>query len=56
VVHFVSLFANDNLSQILDPQFIDRGGKYVKELAVLSTKDRKDHPTMRHVECCFAGA
>jgi hypothetical protein len=36
--------------KILDPQFIDGDGKYVKELAVQLTIDREDHPTMRQVE------
>jgi serine/threonine protein kinase len=54
VVHFVSLFAEDGLSQILDPQVIDEGGQYVKEVVVLAVACVKlrgeDRPTMRQVE------
>ncbi|XP_044949343.1 wall-associated receptor kinase 3-like [Hordeum vulgare subsp. vulgare] len=54
VVHFVTLFAEGNLLQILDPQVIEEGGKIVEEVAAIATAcvklSREDRPTMRQVE------
>jgi serine/threonine protein kinase len=54
VVHFAKLFAEGNLSQILDPQVMQEGGKEVGEVAALAVACIKlrseDRPTMRQVE------
>ncbi|XP_037467494.1 wall-associated receptor kinase 3-like [Triticum dicoccoides] len=59
VAHFVALFEEGNLSQILGPQITDEGGKEVEEtvaLAVACTKLRgEDRPTMRQVELTLEG-
>jgi hypothetical protein len=48
------LFTEDNLSQILDPQVMQEGGKEVGEVATLAVACLKltaeDRPTMRQVE------
>ncbi|XP_037470868.1 putative wall-associated receptor kinase-like 16 [Triticum dicoccoides] len=59
VTHFVALFEEGNLSQILDPQITDEGGKEVEEavaLAVACIKLRgEERPTMRQVELTLEG-
>jgi serine/threonine protein kinase len=54
VAHFVSLFGEGKLSQILDPQVMEEGGQEVKEVIVLAIACIKlrgeDRPTMRQVE------
>ncbi|KAM3364252.1 hypothetical protein ACQJBY_014537 [Aegilops geniculata] len=59
VEHFVNLFEEDNLLQILDPQVIEEGGKEVKEVAVVAVAcvklRREDRPTMRQVEMTLEG-
>ncbi|CAM0913419.1 unnamed protein product [Alopecurus aequalis] len=59
VAHFVTLFAEGDLSQILDPQVMDEGGKEVEEavaLALACIKLRgEDRPTMRQVELTLEG-
>ncbi|CAM0877142.1 unnamed protein product [Alopecurus aequalis] len=54
VAHFAMLFAEDNLSHILDPQVIEEGGKEVQESAALAITcvqlKGEDRPTMRQVE------
>ncbi|KAM3259851.1 hypothetical protein ACQJBY_051253 [Aegilops geniculata] len=59
VVHFVTLFAEGNLLQILDPQVIEEGGKEVQEVAAIAITCVKlkgeDRPTMRQVELTLEG-
>ncbi|XP_037462698.1 putative wall-associated receptor kinase-like 16 [Triticum dicoccoides] len=59
VEHFVNLFEEDNLLQILDPQVIEEGGKEVKEVASVAVAciklRREDRPTMRQVEMTLEG-
>ncbi|XBH95923.1 hypothetical protein VPH35_086412 [Triticum aestivum] len=54
VAHFAMLFAEDNLSQILDPQVINEWSKEVHEVAALAIActqlKGEDRPTMRQVE------
>ncbi|XP_037442093.1 wall-associated receptor kinase 5-like [Triticum dicoccoides] len=54
VAHFAMLFAEDNLSHILDPQIIDDWSKEVHEVATLAIActqlKGEDRPTMRQVE------
>ncbi|XP_037431642.1 wall-associated receptor kinase 5-like [Triticum dicoccoides] len=54
VAHFAMLFAEDNLSQILDPQVINEWSKEVHEIAALAIActqlKGEDRPTMRQVE------
>jgi hypothetical protein len=54
VAHFVSLFGEGKLSQILDPQVMEEGGQEVEEVIVLAITCIKyrgeDRPTMRQVE------
>ncbi|KAM3261614.1 hypothetical protein ACQJBY_052350 [Aegilops geniculata] len=54
VAHFAMLFAEDNLSQILDPQVINEWSKEVHEVATLAIActqlKGEDRPTMRQVE------
>ncbi|KAM0926533.1 hypothetical protein ACQ4PT_003575 [Festuca glaucescens] len=59
VAHFVALFAEGNLSEILDPQVIDEGGKEIEEAVALAVTCIKlkgeDRPTMRQVELRLEG-
>ncbi|XP_044962433.1 wall-associated receptor kinase 3-like isoform X1 [Hordeum vulgare subsp. vulgare] len=59
VAHFSALFAEGNLSQILDQQVIDEGGKEVEEVAALAKAcvqlRGEDRPTMRQVELTLEG-
>ncbi|XP_037462683.1 putative wall-associated receptor kinase-like 16 [Triticum dicoccoides] len=59
VAHFVTLFEEGNLSDILDPQVTDEGGKEVGEsiaLAIACIKLRgEDRPDMRQVELTLEG-
>ncbi|KAF7067166.1 hypothetical protein CFC21_073085, partial [Triticum aestivum] len=59
VAHFVILFAEGNLSQLLDPQVMDEGGKEVGEVAALVIACVKitgeGRPSMRHVELTLEG-
>ncbi|KAF7075675.1 hypothetical protein CFC21_080433 [Triticum aestivum] len=54
VAHFAMLFAEDNLSHILDPQVIDDWSKEAHEVATLAIActqlKGEDRPTMRQVE------
>ncbi|KAF7040281.1 hypothetical protein CFC21_050194 [Triticum aestivum] len=54
VLHFVTLFEEGNLNQILDPQAIEEGGKEVNKVATIAVACIKlrgeDRPTMRQVE------
>jgi serine/threonine protein kinase len=54
VAHFSALFAEGKLSQILDPQVIEEGGKEVDEVAAIAVACIKltgeGRPTMRQVE------
>ncbi|KAM0903031.1 hypothetical protein ACQ4PT_018849 [Festuca glaucescens] len=54
VAHFSALFAEGKLSQILDPQIIEEGGKEVDEVAAIAVACIKltgeGRPTMRQVE------
>ncbi|XBJ22579.1 hypothetical protein VPH35_000953 [Triticum aestivum] len=56
VAHFSALLTESNLSQILDQQVIDEGGKEVEEVVALAKALRgKDRPTMRQVELTLEG-
>ncbi|KAF7074398.1 hypothetical protein CFC21_079271 [Triticum aestivum] len=59
IVHFVTLFLEGNLLQILDPQVIQEGGKEVQEVAAIATSCVKlsgeGRPTMRQVELTLEG-
>uniref|UniRef100_A0A8I6XT00 Uncharacterized protein n=1 Tax=Hordeum vulgare subsp. vulgare TaxID=112509 RepID=A0A8I6XT00_HORVV len=59
VGHFTTLFAEGNLSQILDSQVVDGGGKEVEEVAKLALACLKltteNRPTMRDVELTLEG-
>ncbi|KAK1606996.1 hypothetical protein QYE76_030669 [Lolium multiflorum] len=59
VVHFVTLFGEGNLPQILDPQVMEEGGKEVEDVATITVACLKlrgeDRPTMRHVELTLEG-
>ncbi|CAN6282163.1 unnamed protein product [Urochloa humidicola] len=59
VSHFVSLHEEGNVSQILDPQVIEEGGKEVQEIAVLAAScinlRAEERPTMRQVEHTLEG-
>ncbi|KAG2481338.1 hypothetical protein PVAP13_9NG190000 [Panicum virgatum] len=59
VAHFVSLLREGNISQILDPQIIEEGGKEVQEVSVLAAScinlRAEDRPTMREVEHALEG-
>lgn len=59
VVHFVTLFTESNLIEILDPQVMEEGGREVEEVAAIAvacTKLRgEDRPTMRQVELILKG-
>ncbi|KQK07898.1 wall-associated receptor kinase 3 isoform X2 [Brachypodium distachyon] len=54
VAQFATLFAEGNLSEILDPQVVDEGSKEVEAVATLAVTCVKlrgeDRPTMRQVE------
>ncbi|CAM0885204.1 unnamed protein product [Alopecurus aequalis] len=54
VANFVTLLAEGNVSQILDPRLIDEGGKEIEEVATLAVACVKlkgeNRPTMMHVE------
>ncbi|VAH85418.1 unnamed protein product [Triticum turgidum subsp. durum] len=54
VLHFVTLFEEGNLNQILDPHAIEEGGKEVNKVAIIAVACIKlrgeDRPTMRQVE------
>uniref|UniRef100_M8CFZ2 Wall-associated receptor kinase 5 n=1 Tax=Aegilops tauschii TaxID=37682 RepID=M8CFZ2_AEGTA len=54
VMQFVTLHAEGNLTEILDPQVVEEGGSEVKEVASLAALCVKlkaeDRPTMRQVE------
>ncbi|XP_037431414.1 wall-associated receptor kinase 2-like [Triticum dicoccoides] len=54
VMQFVTLHAEGNLTEILDPQVVEEGGSAVKEVATLAALCVKlkaeDRPTMRQVE------
>uniref|UniRef100_A0ACD5ZV95 Uncharacterized protein n=1 Tax=Avena sativa TaxID=4498 RepID=A0ACD5ZV95_AVESA len=58
VVHFVTLFAEGNLPQILDQQVMEEGGQEVEEVAAIAVACVKirgeDRPTMRQVESTLA--
>ncbi|KAM3400485.1 hypothetical protein ACQJBY_005385 [Aegilops geniculata] len=59
VAHFSALLTEGNLSQILDQQVIDEGGKEVEEVAALAKAcvqlRGEDRPTMRQVELTLEG-
>ncbi|KAM3406865.1 hypothetical protein ACQJBY_000737 [Aegilops geniculata] len=59
VAHFSALLTEGNMSQILDQQVIDEGGKEVEEVAVLAKAcvqlRGEDRPTMRQVELALEG-
>ncbi|CAL4918032.1 unnamed protein product [Urochloa decumbens] len=59
VSHFVSLHEEGNISQILDPQVIEEGGKEVQEVAILAVScinlRAEERPTMRQVEHALEG-
>ncbi|KAI4979297.1 hypothetical protein ZWY2020_016050 [Hordeum vulgare] len=54
VEHFATLFAEGNLSQILDPQIMNEGGNIIEEIAGIAVAciklRREERPTMRQVE------
>jgi serine/threonine protein kinase len=54
VIHFVTLFAEGNLFQILDQQVMEEGGKEVEKVAAIAVAclnlRGEDRPTMRQVE------
>ncbi|XP_044321049.1 wall-associated receptor kinase 3-like [Triticum aestivum] len=60
VEHFVTLFKEGNLLQILDPQVIEEGGKEVQEVSCIAVAcvqlRREDRPTMREVELTLEAA
>uniref|UniRef100_A0A8I6Y1N4 Protein kinase domain-containing protein n=1 Tax=Hordeum vulgare subsp. vulgare TaxID=112509 RepID=A0A8I6Y1N4_HORVV len=59
VAHFVTLFGGGKLSQVLDPQVMEEGGKEVEEVASIAVScvklRREDRPTMREVELTLKG-
>ncbi|KAF6987959.1 hypothetical protein CFC21_005553 [Triticum aestivum] len=59
VAHFSALLTKGNLSQILDQQVLDEGGKEVEEVAVLAKAcvhlTGEDRPPMRQVELALEG-
>ncbi|VAH13767.1 unnamed protein product [Triticum turgidum subsp. durum] len=59
VAHFSALLTEGNLSQILDQQVLDEGGKEVEEVAVLAKAcvhlTGEDRPPMRQVELALEG-
>ncbi|CAN6287446.1 unnamed protein product [Urochloa humidicola] len=59
VAHFVSLLEDGNISQILDPQVIEEGGKEVEQVAILAAScinlRGEERPTMRQVEHALEG-
>ncbi|KAM3309762.1 hypothetical protein ACQJBY_030818 [Aegilops geniculata] len=54
VEHFATLFAEGNLSLILDPQVMNEGGNLIEEIARIAVAcvklRRRERPTMREVE------
>ncbi|KAF7082423.1 hypothetical protein CFC21_086295 [Triticum aestivum] len=59
VAHFVTLFAEGNLSQILDPQVLNESGNTIEEIATIAVACVKlrgeERPTMRQVELRLEG-
>ncbi|GJN34639.1 hypothetical protein PR202_gb23321 [Eleusine coracana subsp. coracana] len=59
VMHFTKLHASGKLSDILDPQVKEEGGKEVEEVATLAAlcikMNSDDRPTMRQVEHTLEG-
>ncbi|XP_025791586.1 wall-associated receptor kinase 2-like [Panicum hallii] len=59
VAHFVRLLEEGNISQILDPQVIEEGGKEVQEVSILAAScinlRAEERPTMREVEHALEG-
>ncbi|GJM99544.1 hypothetical protein PR202_ga16654 [Eleusine coracana subsp. coracana] len=59
VMHFTKLHASGKLSEILDPQVKEEGGKEVEEVATLAAlcikMNSDDRPTMRQVEHTLEG-
>jgi serine/threonine protein kinase len=59
VEHFVTLLAEDNLVEILDPQVVEEGGEEIKEVATIAASciesRGEDRPTMRQVEMALEG-
>ncbi|RLN40533.1 wall-associated receptor kinase 2-like [Panicum miliaceum] len=59
VAHFVRLLGEGNVSQILDPQVIEEGGKEVQEVAMLAAScinlRAEERPTMREVGHALEG-
>ncbi|WVZ53755.1 hypothetical protein U9M48_004656 [Paspalum notatum var. saurae] len=57
--HFASLFAQKNLTNIIDPQILEEGGKEIEEVAALATScinlRGEERPTMRQVEHTLQG-
>jgi serine/threonine protein kinase len=60
VAHFVSLFAEGNLVQVMDSQVIDEGGEEVQEVVALAMScinlRGEERPTMRQVEHTLEGS
>ena len=52
VAHFATLLTKGRLTDILDPQVNEEGGKEIEEVAALAATciTGEDRPTMRHVE------
>ncbi|CAL4981967.1 unnamed protein product [Urochloa decumbens] len=59
VSHFLNLFAEGSLVQIIDPQVIEEGGEEVQEVATLAAScinfRGEERPTMRQVEHTLEG-
>lgn len=59
VDHFLTLLAESNLVEILDPQILEEGGEEIKEVAKIAAVCIKfrgeDRPTMRQVEMALEG-
>jgi hypothetical protein len=59
VSHFMGLLEEGNVSQILDPQVMEEGGKEVQEVARLAAScinlRGEERPTMRQVEHALEG-
>ncbi|RCV37441.1 hypothetical protein SETIT_8G063100v2 [Setaria italica] len=59
VSHFINLFAEGNLVQVIDPQVIEEGGEEVEQVAALAAScinlRGEERPTMRQVEHTLEG-